>query len=249
MNQVISSGMLLKDIALTLSGHVVFFNLSLSLEAGQWHCILGRSGVGKSSLLRIMAGLQQPDHGTVSACDGKSLGRKVAYMSQDDGLLPWLSVLDNVQLGHRLRGGSSARTRKHATDLLGKVGLQPWACTLPDQLSGGMRQRVALARTLMEERPIVLMDEPFSKLDAVTRYELQTLACSLLQNRTVILVTHDPQEALRLGHTVTVLTGCVERELMQKRLHDQPLREFDSAAFKQYLPVLWAALQGEVVST
>jgi putative hydroxymethylpyrimidine transport system ATP-binding protein len=129
-------------------------------------------------------------------------------MAQQDLLLPWCSVLDNLLLGARLRGeptGGAIEAR--ARELLARVRLAESAATRPAQLSGGMRQRAALARTLMERRPIVLMDEPFSALDAITRYEIQALAARLLAGRTVLLVTHDPLEALRLGHRIQVMTG------------------------------------------
>jgi putative hydroxymethylpyrimidine transport system ATP-binding protein len=126
-------------------------------------------------------------------------------MSQRDDLLPWLSVLDNVTLGARLRGERA--DREQAMDLLAQVGLVPQMDQLPATLSGGQRQRAALARTLMEDRPVVLMDEPFSALDAITRARLQVLAAHLLAGRTVLLVTHDPLEALRLGHGIQVMTG------------------------------------------
>jgi putative hydroxymethylpyrimidine transport system ATP-binding protein len=126
-------------------------------------------------------------------------------MSQRDDLLPWLSLLDNVTLGARLRGERADRAK--AMDLLGRVGLVPQKDQLPATLSGGQRQRAALARTLMEDRPVVLMDEPFSALDAITRARLQVLAANLLAGRTVLLVTHDPLEALRLSHRIRVMTG------------------------------------------
>ena len=130
-------------------------------------------------------------------------------MAQNDLLLPWLSVLDNVLLGFRLRGqkGVLAEERSKALSLLAQVGLAERAADLPDRLSGGMRQRAALARTLMEDRPVVLMDEPFAALDAITRYRLQALAAKLLAGRTIFLVTHDPLEALRLCDQVFVLAG------------------------------------------
>ncbi len=137
------------------------------------------------------------------ADDGAGLDGRIALMAQQDLLLPWLSVRDNVLLGHRLRGASRAelrRLREPAAALLARVGLERDADRLPGTLSGGMRQRAALARTLMEDRPIVLMDEPFSALDVVTRHRLQDLAAELLVGRTVLLVTHNPLEALRLGH-------------------------------------------------
>ena len=131
-------------------------------------------------------------------------------MAQQDLLLPWLGALDNVLLGYRLRGVSRAelkRLRERGRELLDRVGLGGREGDLPATLSGGMRQRVALARTLMEDRPVVLMDEPFSALDAITRFRLQDLAAEMLAGRTVLLVTHSPSEAVRLGHRLYVLSG------------------------------------------
>jgi putative hydroxymethylpyrimidine transport system ATP-binding protein len=124
-------------------------------------------------------------------------------MDQRDLLLPWLNVLDNVCLGARLRGETADHQR--ALSLLQRVGLRDEAQALPAALSGGMRQRAALARTLMEDRAIVLMDEPFSAVDALTRLRLQDLAAELLGARTILLVTHDPMEALRLGHRILII--------------------------------------------
>jgi putative hydroxymethylpyrimidine transport system ATP-binding protein len=126
-------------------------------------------------------------------------------MGQQDLLLPWLSALGNVTLGARLRGERPDRDR--ALSLLGRVGLADRADASPEALSGGMRQRVALARTLYEDRPIVLMDEPFSALDSLTRARIQALAAELLAGRTVLLITHDPWEACRLADVLLVLQG------------------------------------------
>lgn len=186
----------------------LFENLSFRLEGGRWTCLLGPSGVGKTSLLRLIAGLAPG--ALVAADDGQALAGRVALMAQQDLLLPWLPAVENVILGFRLRGAGAAerrRLRRQAVSLLARVGLADRAQALPAELSGGMRQRVALARTLMEDRPIVLMDEPFSALDAITRHRLQDLAAELLAGRTVLLVTHNPLEALRLGHRVFVLAG------------------------------------------
>lgn len=182
-----------------LDGHVVADRLSLDFAGGRTTCLLGLSGVGKTSLLRHLAGL----------LPGTRPAGPVAYMAQRDLLLPWLDVLDNVLLGYRLRGDPAARraAEPRARTLLGEVGLGDRLHHRPQALSGGMRQRVALARTLCEDRPIVLMDEPFAHLDAVTRLDLQDLAARLLADRTVVLVTHDPLEALRVGHEIRVLSG------------------------------------------
>ena len=131
-------------------------------------------------------------------------------MAQQDLLMPWLSVLDNVLLGARLRGERPDQTLAH--DRLAQVGLVDHADKLPPTLSGGQRQRVALARTLMENCAVVLLDEPFSALDALTRAQMQELTAELLRGCTVLLVTHDPNEAARLGHKILIMTpsGLVE---------------------------------------
>jgi putative hydroxymethylpyrimidine transport system ATP-binding protein len=170
---------------------------SLDLGRTETIAILGISGCGKSTLLRLLAGLLP---GSPPALAGQT-----AWMAQQDLLLPWLSVLENVLLGARLRGEAADAGRAQA--LLDRLGLGERAQALPAALSGGMRQRAALARTLMEDRPLVLMDEPFSALDALTRAAMQDLAGEMLADRAVVLVTHDPAEACRLADRIFVLTG------------------------------------------
>ena len=192
-------------------GTALFDGLTLMLPAGCTTCLLGPSGVGKTSLLRMIAGLLAPEDGTVlTTSDGQALTGRIAYMAQTDLLLPWLDVLGNATLGPRLRGDAAAHAlaRQRATALLQDVGLGDRLTARPDALSGGMRQRVALVRTLVEDRPVVLMDEPFGALDAISRLQLQDLAARLLAGRTVLLVTHDPLEAARLGHRIHVMAGA-----------------------------------------
>ncbi|WP_186170678.1 ABC transporter ATP-binding protein [Vibrio chagasii] len=192
----------------TLSG------LSLNLSAGKWTVLLGRSGCGKTTVLRYLAGLLGDKvewQGVLATSDELPLTDRIAYMAQQDLLLPWLSVIDNVCLSHRFQNTTNkhlnTEQKNQAFELLASVGLADYADTMPDQLSGGMRQRVALARTLMQDKPVVLMDEPFSALDAVTRHKLQSLAYELLRDKTVVLITHDPQEAVRLADNLYVLQG------------------------------------------
>jgi putative hydroxymethylpyrimidine transport system ATP-binding protein len=204
-----SFDVLVERASLTYDRTPLFRDLAFRLEAGIWTCLLGPSGVGKSSLIRLIAGLAPKESGTVRCSDGRPLAGRLAWMAQQDSLLPWLSVLGNVTLGARMRGEAPDRAR--AMKLLDQVGLTEKANHLPATLSGGQRQRTALARTLMEDRPLVLMDEPFSALDAITRARLQALAATLLAGRTVLLVTHDPLEALRLGHRIHIMAGSPAR--------------------------------------
>lgn len=197
------TALLLRGSALR-GGRVLLRDLDLAVAAGQWTCLLGPSGVGKTTILRLCAGL----------ADGVEWrGRlvtpgpgQVALMAQDDLLLPWLSARDNVALGARLRGVRPDLAQ--AERLLARVGLAGRVGHKPAALSGGERQRVALARTLMEDRPVILLDEPFSALDAGTRARMQDLAAELLAGRTVLMVTHDPAEAARLGEAIHILTGA-----------------------------------------
>lgn len=189
-----------------IDGTPIFSQLDLTLTPHSWTCLLGASGVGKSTVLRLFAGLAEG----VTFDGVLSEAGRVAMMAQQDLLMPWLSVLDNVMLGARVRGERPDKDR--ARDRLAQVGLTDHADKLPAALSGGQRQRVALARTLMEDRAIVLLDEPFSALDALTRAQMQELTADLLTGRTVLLVTHDPNEAARLGQKILILTpsGLVE---------------------------------------
>lgn len=177
--------------------------VAFALAAGRWTAILGRSGAGKSSLLRAVAGLARRIEGRIEASDGAPLAGRVAWMGQDPLLAPWATARTNAGLGDRLRHGVVDRAAADAA--LAAVGLAAKADRAPNALSGGERQRVALARTLYEDRPIALLDEPFSALDTLTREEVSTLAATRLAGRTVAHVTHDPFEAARLADHVYLL--------------------------------------------
>jgi putative hydroxymethylpyrimidine transport system ATP-binding protein len=192
---------------LSLGGQPVLGALDLVVAGGRTTALLGPSGSGKSTLLRLVAGLLPVPAGAgVAAEDSAPIAGRVAYMAQQDLLAPWRDVLGNIAMGAHLRGERPDLPRARA--LLAKVGLtEADGAKMPAQLSGGMRQRAALARTLTEDRPLVLMDEPFSAVDAPTRHRMQSLAARLLAGRTVLLVTHDPLEALRLADRIFVLSG------------------------------------------
>lgn len=188
-----------------LGGRLLFDSLTLQLRPGEWTALLGPSGSGKSTLLRLIAGLPVAAEfeGHIEADDKQGLSGRIGYMAQQDLLLEWATIRDNIALGSRLRGQACPPDR--LADIIGAVGLDDKAEKRPCELSGGQRQRVALARTLLEDRPVILLDEPFSALDARTRADMQDLAASHLVGRTVLLVTHDPGEAVRLCSHIYLL--------------------------------------------
>jgi ABC-type nitrate/sulfonate/bicarbonate transport system, ATPase component len=219
-------------VSLDFAGKPLFQDLSLQLPGGRTTCILGPSGCGKSTLLKLIAGSTAlPASGEIRfeplpVADTLP----VAWMGQNDLLLPWLPLVDNVLLGARLRHELSDSLRQQALQLIHEAGLAGYEQALPRSLSGGMRQRGALLRTLMEQRPVLLMDEPFSALDALTRMRLQNLAARLTAGATVVLVTHDPLEALRLGDLIVVLAGSPVRVAEILKPNGRPPREPDDPA-------------------
>jgi ABC-type nitrate/sulfonate/bicarbonate transport system ATPase subunit len=184
----------------------VFEGLDLTVEPGETLAILGASGCGKSTLLRCLAGLLQPDAGTIAVREDLGL------VFQEPRLLPWLTVEKNVAFAAR---GEVERAR--VKDALELVGLTPAAHLLPKQLSGGMAQRAALARTLVRNPKILLLDEPLSALDALLRLELQNSLASIIRETgsTAILVTHDVGEALYLADRIVVLDGTPARSVLE----------------------------------
>jgi NitT/TauT family transport system ATP-binding protein len=176
-------------------------DVSLQAQAGEIVTVVGPSGCGKTTLLELVCGLQRPDGGTVTSAPA-------ALMPQRDLLLPWLSTLDNAALALRARGVNRAEARARAAPWLQRFGLQGFEHAKPPQLSGGMRQRVSFLRSLLADKPVLALDEPFAALDAITRVEMQGWLSHVLvtEPRTVVLVTHDVEEAVVLGDRVVVIS-------------------------------------------
>jgi NitT/TauT family transport system ATP-binding protein len=185
----------------------VIDGLDLDVAAGSFVALLGPSGCGKSTLLRVIAGLDAPDAGTVKL-EGGSPRARVAFVFQDAHLLPWRNVLDNAALPLELTGVSVEERRAHARKTLGDVGLAEATTKLPHELSGGMRMRVSLARALVTEPDLLLLDEPFAALDEMTRQRLDDQLRELWAERglTVLFVTHSVDEAAYLAERAIVLS-------------------------------------------
>ncbi|EOH0514857.1 ABC transporter ATP-binding protein [Vibrio furnissii] len=187
----------------------VLNNLNINLKAGKVLAIVGPSGCGKTTLLRLLAGLEEPDKGevTIDAQPVHGLGRERAVIFQEPRLLPWLSVLDNVSFGLEVQGVSKDKAREVARDTLRLVKLAEFEHAWPGQLSGGMAQRVGIARALAVQPEILLLDEPLGALDAITKIKMQEELVRIWQeeNITMILVTHDLEEAIYLADQVLIL--------------------------------------------
>ena len=185
--------------------------VGLRLDAHDVMAIVGPSGCGKSTLLELVAGLQEPDTGALSVAGARDAAARraaCAYMPQRDLLLPWRDALSNAALALECEGVPRREARRRAEPLFERFGLAEFERSRPDELSGGMRQRVSFLRTLLPGRPVLLLDEPFGALDAITRLDMQEWLAGALTDepRTVLLVTHDVDEAIYLADRVAVLS-------------------------------------------
>ncbi|BBH64666.1 ABC transporter ATP-binding protein [Actinoplanes sp. OR16] len=218
-------------------------HISLDVQQGEFVCLLGASGCGKSTLLSLVAGLDDITTGTLDIG-----GRHVALMFQEAALFPWLSVAGNVELPLRLQGVGRAERKKRAEELLEIVRLSGFGGKRPHELSGGMRQRVALARALAQNADVLLMDEPFGALDAMTRDilhdELERIWRE--QELTVLFVTHNVREAVRLGDRVVLLSSRPGRVIEDYKIDHPRPRRIDSTEVSSQAAEITDRLRAEV---
>jgi ABC-type nitrate/sulfonate/bicarbonate transport system ATPase subunit len=225
-------------------------DVSLAVGTGEFCTVIGPSGCGKSTLLNMIGGLVMPDAGRV-AVDGRAVTgpdpRRVATVFQDPGLFPWRTAVENVEFGLELQGVPRARRRAVATDLLGPLGLRDFGTKYPRELSGGMRQRVAIGRALAIDTPIILMDEPFGALDEQTRLLMGEWLLDIWRRtkKTVVFVTHSLHEALALSTRVVVMTarpGRIKSVLDLSMPYPRPLESSEMVALRA---TLWSDIRAE----
>lgn len=223
-------------------------DITFDLYDQEFLCILGTSGCGKSTLLNILAGLDKKTSGSISL----NQDLKIGYMLQEDALLPWLNILDNACLGLEITKTKTEENIKYVKDLLIKYGLGEFLEKYPYQLSGGMRQRVSLIRTLALKPDILMLDEPFSALDYVSRLSVSEDVASIIKSekKTVIMITHDVAEAVSLANRVIVLS---KRPGKVKNIYDiklsersTPLKNRQAKEFSMYYDILWKDLDKNV---
>ena len=205
-------------------GLEVIADLDFDIPPSSVVAILGPTGSGKSTLLKILAGLMPPAQGVVRVLDGSpaATSRQCSYMPQGDALLPWRRAIDNALLGVSIDERPTSGSRRRAGDLFARFGLQGFERSWPRELSGGMRQRVALIRTLLADRPVLLLDEPFGALDPATRTDLRAWMSDHLaaSGKTALIVTHDVDEALVMADDILVMSsrpGSIVEHIHQDR--------------------------------
>jgi NitT/TauT family transport system ATP-binding protein len=241
---------------LTRAGETIALkDLNFSIRDGEFCSIVGPSGCGKSTLLAIISGLLQPTEGQI-LFDGRrvrSTNERVGILLQKDHLFEWRTVLQNAELGLEIRGRSTAEARRRAHNLLESYGLGGFENSYPYQLSGGMRQRVALIRTLATDPDVLLLDEPFSALDYQTKLILERDVHRIVRHdkKTALLVTHDIEEAVSMSDRVIVLSG---RPAQVKNVYDialtvaaerTPMNSRDAPEFRGYCKSIWEDLDIE----
>lgn len=223
--------------------------VSFSVKQGQFVSIAGPSGCGKSTILSAMAGLTQKQGGTI-LLQGKPIEQsrdKIGYMLQSDNLMPWRSVMRNVLIGLEIKGRTDGESKRYVTDLLKKYGLWQFRNSFPSQLSGGMRQRVALIRTLALKPQVLLLDEAFSALDYQTRVKVNCDVFDILrrENKTMVMVTHDIPEAVSMSDMVVVLSGrpaTVKKQLVMDFGALYPVERRGHPDFQRYFNCIWKEL-------
>ena len=226
-------------------------DISFQMEEGEFLSIVGPSGCGKSTLLSLIAGLERPTAGKILV-DGEAVRAptpKVGFMPQQDQLFPWQAIWANVTLAPAIRHENTPETQDRVRELLSRYGLTDFAGKLPGQLSGGMRQRCALIRTLATDPKILLLDESFSALDYQTRLSVSADICRIIrqERKTALLVTHDISEAISMSDRVVVLS---RRPAEIRAIHDLaplqglgPMERRDSKAFRGFFNLIWKELE------
>lgn len=226
-------------------------NLSFTVARGEFVAIVGPSGCGKTSVLSMLAGLMEPSSGSIRIQDNKRPG----YMLQRDHLLDWRTIEGNIMLALEVKHALTEETRSHALQLLERYGLMDFKNHYPRQLSGGMRQKVALIRTLASSPELLLLDEPFSALDYQTRLRVADEIHAILrkEGKTAILVTHDIAEAISMSDRVLVFSNRPAALQTEYRIHltgcgDTPLKRRNAPEFKEYFDRIWKELDSHEFS-
>ena len=236
----------IRGLVMGYGGEPVLSGCDLDVEAGEFVSLIGPSGSGKTSVLRAITGLTRPQHGTV---DIDIAAHEIGYLFQDDALLPWRTTLENVALGLRVRGVTRGAAEDTAARWLARLGLERFGNRYPRQLSGGQRKRVAIAQVLALQPKLLLMDEPFSSLDAIVRMRIteELLEWVEREHLTVLLVTHDLEEAISLSDVVYVLSQGPRATIRSKHAIEiaRPRHVLDSRGdprFGPLLRLLWSEL-------
>ena len=227
-------------------------NVSFKVEKGEFVSIVGPSGCGKSTLLSCIAGLREPTGGKIYLQGErvKGISGDMGYMLQNDNLLPWRSIYKNVLLGLEIQNKLTDENIQYVDDLLKKYGLWEFRHSYPARLSGGMRQRVALIRTLGVKPQLLLLDEAFSALDYQTRVNVSRDVYNILrkENKTMVMVTHDIPEAVAMSDKVVILSqrpAVVKQELVMEfdKVTKDPINVRNDPRFQKYFNIVWAELQ------
>ena len=216
----------------------VLSDINLSVEEGEFICIIGPSGCGKTTLFNILVGLDRPDQGKIKLKgeDITCTRGHIAYMPQKDLLFPWRTIIENLLLGVEINKGDLEAARKEAENLIPLFGLEGFADSYPEQLSGGMKQRAALLRTVLTHHDILALDEPFGALDALTRSKMQDWILSIKAelNKTILFITHDIEEAITLADRIIVLKGSPAAVVKELKLELPYPRQKTDRIFIEY---------------